>query len=615
MPKRHQIDGSPRPDAAAAAVSPFREDFFQTQATRLGLDLAVLSGPHADSATGGRGPANGALRMVAAVLETVNEGIMVSDGDNRIVMVNPAFTAITGYAPEEVIGKDPSFLNSGRHDERFYESMWEDLDRDGRWEGEIWNRRKDGEVFPEWLSIVALRGRDGEVEQYVAVFSDVTRRKQDEERIDFQANYDVLTELPNRSLLQDRVHQALSQAAHGKEQVGILFLNLDNFKVVNDSLGHGAGDVLLIEMARRMKACLRDRDTIGRLGGDEFLVILPQITSAEETTMVSRRLLEAVSKPYVLKGHAHDIVLTTSIGIALYPDDGENVADLIRNAAAASFHAKERGRGTYQFFTEDMNIRARKRLSLENRLRRALDRDELVLHYQPKVELRSGRIVGVEALVRWQCPEEGLIQPATFIPLAEETGLVVPLGQWVLRAATAQARAWQDAGMEPMVMAVNISARQLSKNDLLADVVAILDETGLAPEFLELEITESSLMEKADEAIATLRRIREMGVHLAADDFGTGYSSLNYLRNFPLDSIKIDRSFIADIGGGGARLAAAVIAIGQSLGLKVTAEGVEEQAQLAFLRQQWCDAIQGFLFCKPLPADEVEVVIREQRRL
>ena len=557
------------------------------------------------------------LRLADAIFETTTEGILVSDAKNRIVAANPAFTTITGYSREEVIGHDPGILGSGRHDPEFFENMWRTLDTDGHWEGEVWNRRKNGELFAEWLSVSAIRDDDGAIEYYVAMFSDITKRKQDAERIIYQANYDGLTGLPNRRLLQDRVHQALSEAARSDEQVGILYLDIDNFKFVNDSMGHNVGDALLVEVARRMKPCLREHDTVGRLGGDEFLVVLTRIHSAEETTFIARRVLDAVAKPLSLEGGEHDIVVTASIGIAIYPDDAVTSADIIRNADTAAFHAKEVGRNTYQFFTEDMNVRAQKRLTLENKMRRALDRGEYVLHYQPKVELRRGHIVGAEALVRWENPEEGLVPPDQFIPLAEETGLIIPLGEWVMHEACRRAKAWQDDGLPPMRVAVNLSTKQLAKPDLIKDVARILEETGLSSEFLEIEITESALMEHPEDAMSKLSELREMGIALSADDFGTGYSSLNYLRSFPLDAIKIDRSFVADIGGEGGSdmLAAAIIAIGQSLDMKVIAEGVENQNQLAFLRQQWCDEIQGFFFSKPVPADEFEEMLRSDRRL
>lgn len=559
------------------------------------------------------------LRLADAIFETTTEGIFVTDPHNVIVTVNPAFTAITGFKSEEVIGKDPSILASGRHSPEFYTGMWESLQDNGRWEGEVWNRRKNGELFAEWLSISAITNKQGEVENYVAMFSDITKRKQDAERIIYQANYDGLTGLPNRRLLQDRVHQSLAEASRSKERVGILYIDIDNFKFVNDSMGHNVGDALLVEVAKRMKPFLREHDTVGRLGGDEFLVVLPHIHSGEETTMIARRLLEGIAQPMGLEGREDETVVTASIGIAVYPDDAVTAADIIRNADTAAFHAKEVGRNTYQFFTEDMNIRARERLTLENKLRRALERDEMVLHYQPKVELRRGHVVGAEALVRWHNPEQSeLVPPARFIPLAEETGLIIPLGEWVLHEACTQLKVWQDAGLPPMRVAVNLSARQLAKKGILRDLIRIMESAGLSPEYLEMEITESSLMARPDEALAVLSELREMGVALSADDFGTGYSSLNYLRNFPLDAIKIDRSFVTDIVGGdagGASLAAAIIAIGQSLNMKVIAEGVENQAQLAFLRQQWCDEIQGFLFSPPVSADEFEELIRGERRL
>lgn len=608
-------------------------DAFVTQCRMRCKDGSLVWAELSENAIGGTDDSSGAiwilrditrqkdvekrLHLGPAIFDNTTEGILVSDAEDRIVMVNPAFTAITGYGADEVVGNKRDFLYSTRHDPAFAAAIRHRLEQTGRWEGEVWNCRKNGEEFPEWVSVTAVSGEHGEGDSYVSVFSDITRRKQDEERIRHQAYYDALTDLPNRRLVEDRVTQVLALAADSEEKVGILYLDLDNFRFVNDHLGQGVGDALLVEMARRMRSCLRDRDSIGRIGGDRFLVFLPIATTVEEASMVARRLLEAVSRPVLIKGREDDMVLTTSIGIAVYPDDGLSAADLTSNAEAAARHAKDRGRNTYQFFTHDMNIQVMGRLTLENRLRRALDRGELILHYQPKIELRSGHIVGAEALVRWQVPGEGLVPPERFIAVAEASGLIVPLGEWVLRTACAQGKAWQDAGLRPIRIAVNLSARQLSKKDLIADVTRILDETGFAPEHLEMEITESSLMDRAEDAIATLKSMRAMGIYLTADDFGTGYSSLNYLKNFPLDAIKIDTSFVADIGreGGGAMLAGAVIAIGQSLGLKVIAEGVENETQLSFLRQQWCDEIQGFYYSRPVPAEDFAELLSQDRRL
>lgn len=555
------------------------------------------------------------LLLADTLFEITTEGILICDADRKIIAANPAFTAITGRAAEEVTGKDMGILGSEKHDAAFYERMWDTVAKSGRWEGEVWNRRKDGEAFLEWLSLMAITDDKGRIERYVAVLSDITRRKQDEARIAYHAHYDALTGLPNRQLLEERLGRVIDTA--GDKGAALICLDLDNLKNINESLGHTYGDMILIEAARKISTGVRSTDTVARFGGDVFMMVLQDVGSEDEATQVARQLIAEFSRPITLEGHGQDVFVTASIGIALYPHDGADVNELLRNADTAAIHAKQRGRNNFQFFTEDMNVRALERLHLENRLRNALERGEMVLHYQPKVELRGGHIVGVEALIRWRDPEHGLVPPGKFIPLAEETGLIVPLGDWVLREACAQAKAWRDAGLKPIRMAVNLSALHLSKKNLVAEIAQILEEADLPPDILDVEITESSLMANAEETVSILRELRAMGVHLAADDFGTGYSSLNYLRNFPLDSLKIDSSFISDIGSGGSgeMLVSAIIAIGQSLGLEVVAEGVENEAQLSFLRQQWCDQIQGFLFCRPVPAEEIEVLLRQGRRL
>ncbi len=572
----------------------------------------------AGSAIFGQNNTDISTRLADAVFETASEGIMVSDSSNVIVRVNPAFTTITGYSPQEAIGKNPDFLKSGCHDDEFFNNINETLSRSGKWQGEVWNRRKNGEIYLQWQSITALGAEDGRIEAYVDIFYDVGKFKRDNDKDDFHTNYDALTGLPNRNLLQDRILQAQKNAMATKERVGVFYLDLDHFKSVNDEFSHNIGDSVLVEISQRLKYCLRDCDIIGRLGSDKFLVVLPQIRSDDETTVILNRLLIEAAKPIKVGDCDEEILITVSIGVAVFPDDGETVEDIIRNADTASFHAKREGRNNYQYFTEDMNIRARERISMERNLRKALENEELEIYYQPKVELRRGKIVGMEALLRWRIPETGeLLSPAKFIPLAEETGLIIPIGEWVLSTACAQLKSWLDEGMRPLKMSVNLSMRQLTKKNLLNDITQILDRTGLAPKMLEMEITETSLMENADDVIAILKGIRGVGIQLSVDDFGTGYSSLNYLRNFPIDVIKIDQSFVVDIGGdgGGAMLAAAVIAIGQSLGLKVIAEGVENETQLAFLRQQWCDEIQGFYFSHPIPAEEFASMVRQDKGL
>jgi diguanylate cyclase (GGDEF)-like protein/PAS domain S-box-containing protein len=557
------------------------------------------------------------MRLAATVFETTNEGIMVTDADNVVVSVNPAFTEITGYHYDEAVGDTPRLLRSGRHDREFYRLMWRTIREKGRWEGEIWNRRKDGTIYPQWLSIATIRNETGGVEHYVGVFADLSKRKEAEEQLHYQANYDALTGLPNRQLLRDRLTLATQRAVAEHRVVALVYLDIDNFKIVNDSLGHALGDRLLVEMGRRIASCVRAGDTVARLGGDEFMIILPDLTGVSDSTKVVRKILESVAQPLGLDNQDESMVLTASAGIAIHPYDGVGAEDLMRNADTACFHAKEKGRSSYQYFTDDMNLRALERLSLESKLRRAVEREEFVLHYQPKVDLRGGRLSGLEALIRWDDPESGLIAPSRFIPLAEETGLIVPIGEWALRQACTQAKAWQDAGFKNLRIAVNLSGRQFHKRGLFSDIEQILEETGLAPESLELEITESAIMENTVEASAILARLADLGVRITIDDFGTGYSSLSYLRGFRVDALKIDRSFVVDIdeNGDGGKLAAAVVAIAQSLNLRVVAEGVETEAQLAFLRQHWCDEMQGYLYSRPLPADEMEALLRESPRL
>ncbi|HET7776486.1 MAG TPA: EAL domain-containing protein, partial [Azospira sp.] len=545
------------------------------------------------------------LKLSAKVFEGASEGILICDRDNRIMSVNRAFTEITGYSEAEVRGRDPRVLNSGRHDTAFFATLWHHLKTAGTWQGEVWNRRKDGEIYPEWLSITTVWDEAGAVSNYVAVFADISERKRHEERIRFLAEHDFLTGLPNRSLLHDRLEQAVVHGQRSGESLALLFLDLDRFKNINDSLGHHTGDALLQEVGRRIQTCVRGADTVSRPGGDEFVILLSSITSPQDAARVAEKLLSTLTRPYQLAGH--ELVITASIGIAVYPEDGEDFQTLLKNADAAMYYSKEAGRNSFHFFTQDMNARVFERLSLENSLRRALERQEFLLHYQPQVDLASGRVIGFEALIRWQHPELGLVPPLRFIPIAEDSGLIVPIGEWVLQEACRQNRAWQEQGMPAVPVAVNISVLQFRQPQFETTVAEALESSGLPPAFLELELTESMMLHQGEAAVGLLDRLKARGVQLSIDDFGTGYSSLAYLKRLPLDKLKIDQAFVRDIATDpdDAAITATIIQMAHNLGLAVIAEGVETEAELAFLQRHACGAGQGYHFARPMPAAEV----------
>ncbi len=548
------------------------------------------------------------LRLAASVFENSAEGIMITDASHHIISANAACEPITGYTPAELIGETPRLLRSGRHGPEFYDELARELDAEGQWTGEVWNRRKDGRVYPQWMTVTAVRGPDCQAHNYIASFFDISARKEAEARIHFLAHHDALTGLPNRVLLQDRLGQAMSIAARDGRQVAVMFLDLDRFKLINDSLGHDVGDTLLEEVARRLSAVLRQGETVARLGGDEFVIVLPGLHDTDAAALVASRVLEALGEPLAIRNQAFHV--TGSIGISLFPRDGDTVEALLRNADTAMYHAKELGRANFQYYTAALNAIVTERVRMETDLRGGLERGEFVVHYQPQVDARSTRIVGAEALVRWAHPVHGMISPARFIPVAEDTGLIVPLGAFVLREACRQAARWRNQFGESMRMGVNLSARQFSSGEDLIDLVRdALAESGLPPDQLELEITESMLMERPDEATALLGRLSELGVRLAIDDFGTGYSSLSYLKRFAIDRLKVDQSFIQDLSDdpNDAAIVEAVISLARSLKLEVIAEGVETREHLDQLRAWGCFDVQGFLFSKPLPAAEFEV--------
>lgn len=545
------------------------------------------------------------LALFAKVFENSEEAIIISDAENRIISVNAAFTRITGYSSTEVIGKNPKLLSSGKQDKAFYQAMWRTIKETGHWQGEIWNRRKSGDVYPEWLSISTERNASGDVTNHIAIFTDITARKKSEERIRFLAYYDPLTELPNRTLFEEHIKRALAGAKRSGKKVALLFLDLDRFKSINDSLGHLSGDLLLQSVASRLKSHIRESDMICRQGGDEFIIVLTGIDSAESVAHVAEKIVEDMLEPHPVAGH--QLTVSFSIGISLYPDDGDTSEMLIKNADAAMYHAKDAGRNNFQFFSPEMNSEAFERLSMESDLRMALKKDELLLHYQPKIDIHSGNIIGMEALARWNHPERGCVSPEKFIPVAEECGLIASIGEWVLRTACAQCRKWHESGLLSVPVAVNISAVQLHQKNIRDMIAEILSETGLDPHLLELEITEGVVMQDAESTIVTLRSLKELGISLSIDDFGTGYSSLNYLRYFPVDKLKIDRSFVRDISSDldDATITRTIVSMGHSLRMKVIAEGVESAEQLSLLKEQGCDEIQGYYFSVPFPAEKL----------
>ena len=555
------------------------------------------------------------LLLMASVFENTIEGIMVTDAQVAIEKVNPAFTAITGYSEEEATGKTPAFLQSGRHATVFYEAMWKDLHESGRWSGQIWNRRKNGEAYAQWMSVAAIRDREGKTRQYVAVFHDITDIRNKEEKIKYQAEHDPLTGLPNRALFYDRLAMNLARARRNKEMLAVLFLDLDNFKHTNDTLGHAMGDLLLKEVAARLIRCLRTEDTVARVGGDEFLIILPELSLKRQCSEAASRIINSISSPFNIEGH--ELHVGASIGITLYPLDGEDRETLVKNADMAMYRAKEQGKNNYQLFTPELHARVVHRVEMEYSLRMALANQEFTMEYQPKVRLDSGQVVGMEALIRWLRPELGRLAPGEFIPYAEETGLILPIGEWVLRTSCSQTEVWRRAGFPELTVSVNLSPRHFLSETLVSVVEEILSETGLPPSCLELEITELAVMDEVEQAIKTMRKLADLGVGLIMDDFGTGYSSLAHLKRFPISALKIDRSFIQYIPerGDDMAIAEAIIHMGRSLNLRVVAEGVETQVQLDFLRNLKCDEIQGYLFSPPLSADEFEKILVQGRRL
>ena len=546
------------------------------------------------------------LQQAAVVFRSTAEGVMITDPQSRIVAINNAFTKITGYSEEDVKGKKSSLLNSGRHEKNFFEDIQATVETEGEWQGEVWNRKKSGEIYPVWLTINIVRNNTNEATHFVGVFTDITVIKKSEAKLAYLAHHDPLTGLPNRLLLNSSLDQAIKRAHRNKRKVAVLFLDLDRFKNVNDSMGHPQGDRLLETVANRLTSNMREGDMIARLGGDEFIIIVDYIDDISHIMRVAESTLSMFDSPFYID--EHEVYINASIGVSIYPKDGNDVETMIRNADAAMYRAKEQGRNNYQFYTEELTTQAYERLSLETRLRHALERDELVLHYQPQVSLRTGRLIGIEALLRWNHPELGMVSPAKFIPIAEETGLIIPIGEWVLQTACAQNQAWIESGFAPVNMAVNLSARQFHTHSLAQVISKILQATGMKAQYLELELTESIVMHNSDDAIRMMGELSEMEVKLAIDDFGTGYSSLSYMQQFPIDKLKIDQSFVRNIGlsqkHNNKEIVVSIITLGHSMNLRVIAEGVETIEQLEYLKAHNCDEVQGYYYGYPVSPEE-----------
>ena len=551
------------------------------------------------------------LLLASAVLQHSNDAILVSDAEMRIVDVNPAFERTTGYSREEVLGKNLRLFSFSEHDNDFFRAFWDQLTRTGSWEGEIHDRRKSGEVYPKWMSVTTISDSAGDISHYVANFRDISEIKATEKRLEHLAHYDTLTDLPNRSLLIVRLEQALSLAHRNHWTLAVIFIDLDHFKEVNDSLGHSTGDRLLTEVGKRLLHCVRESDTVARLGGDEFVIVLDNVANPGVVSEILGKLKDTLGRPVCLDGY--ELFVTASMGISLFPGDGQDAEVLLRNADSAMYHVKKEGRNHWGFYSERMNEQSRRRLQLTSGLRHAIEKNQFSLVYQPQLALATRSVCGAEALVRWEHPELGMISPLEFIPLAEDTGIIEEIGEWVLHEVCRRIVAWCDKGLCLPRISVNVSARQFNSTNFIECVEQLVQEHRLAPGCLDLEITESLLVRTDARLLNDMQRLCDIGVVFSVDDFGTGYSSLSYLKRFPISMIKADRSFVRDIPDDrdDIEITAAIISMSHKLNIRVIAEGVETLQQLAFLSEQGCDEIQGYLCSRPLSKAAFEAFIKK----
>lgn len=546
------------------------------------------------------------LRVHSTVFESIMEGVAVTDADVKIISVNPAFTHITGFKPEEVLGKNPNIMKSGRHDEEFYRRMWESIIEHGSWSGEVWNRRRNGSIKPEWLNITRVCNDAGATTNYVASFIDTSAIRASQEQLHHLAHHDNLTGLPNRLLLKDRLDQSFKRARREKCQVAVLFLDLDEFKKINDTLGHKVGDEVLKQAARRIQALLRKGDTVARLGGDEFVILLDRLDRAEDASLVARKVLSTLQQPFTIANR--ELYIGVSIGISIFPQDGEDSDKLVRNADIAMYRAKQLGKNLFQFYTEALSQTANYKMELEADLRNALEAGQLQLFYQPQVSLADRRIVGAEALLRWQHPEQGLIPAAEFIQLAEETGLIMPIGEWVLQEACSQLLTWDEQGAQRLRISLNISGVQLHRSALFELVQSVLQKSGVQPDRLEFDIGESTFLAVTEKNLDVLHRLQSLGVGLAIDDFGAGYTSFGYLQRLHADRLKLSRSLLEGVPSNRDKsvIVDAITSLGEKFGIPILAAGIETEEQLHFAHKIGCKTGQGFLFAEALPPDRFQ---------
>lgn len=546
------------------------------------------------------------LRVHSTVFESIMEGVAVTDADVKIISVNPAFTHITGFKPEEVLGKNPNIMKSGRHDEEFYRRMWESIIEHGSWSGEVWNRRRNGSIKPEWLNITRVCNDAGATTNYVASFIDTSAIRASQEQLHHLAHHDNLTGLPNRLLLKDRLDQSFKRARREKCQVAVLFLDLDEFKKINDTLGHKVGDEVLKQAARRIQALLRKEDTVARLGGDEFVILLDRLDRAEDASLVARKVLSTLRQPFTIANR--ELYIGVSIGISIFPQDGEDSDKLVRNADIAMYRAKQLGKNLFQFYTEALSETANYKMELEADLRNALEAGQLQLFYQPQVSLADRRIVGAEALLRWQHPEQGLIPAAEFIQLAEETGLIMPIGEWVLQEACSQLLTWDEQGAQRLRISLNISGVQLHRSALFELVQSVLQKSGVQPDRLEFDIGESTFLAVTEKNLDVLHRLQSLGVGLAIDDFGAGYTSFGYLQRLHADRLKLSRSLLEGVPSNRDKsvIVDAITSLGEKFGIPILAAGIETEEQLHFAHKIGCKTGQGFLFAEALPPDRFQ---------